>query len=205
MTETINGTTQTFSYDATNQLTNDNGTGHSYDLNGNRTDAGYVTDPVNRLRTDGIWNFTYDTEGNLIRKVRIATGENWNFAYDNLNHMVSAEQRDGSNNLLQRLTFVYDVFGNRIEKDVTVGASTTVQRFAYDEQNAWADLNGSNALQTRRLYLNAVDQLFARLGAGGTAWYLTDYQGSVRDLTDATGALRDHLTYDGFGNVLTET
>ena len=37
------------------------------------------------------------------------------------------------------------------------------------------------------------------------AWYLTDRLGSVRVLTDATGAVIDRINYDGFGNILAET
>ena len=48
--------------------------------------------------------------------------------------------------------------------------------------------------------------MFARVSAGGTAaWYLQDREGSVRYLVDNTGAVHDHLTYDGYGNVLTES
>ncbi len=79
-------------------------------------------------------------------------------------------------------TYVYDVFGNRIETDVKIGTgTTTITRFAYDGPNGWEDLDGnhSNALLMRRFYLSGVDQLFARVAAGGTtAWYLTDRQGS---------------------------
>ncbi len=42
-------------------------------------------------------------------------------------------------------------------------------------------------------------------GSGTTAWYLTDRLGSVRDITDNTGAVIDHINYDGFGNVTQET
>src|SRR5437899_7179269 len=65
--------------------------------------------------------------------------------------------------LLQRLDSKYDGFGDRIEKDVTINSTTTVTHFGYDGGNVWADLNGSNALQTRRLYLDAVDSVFARI------------------------------------------
>jgi RHS repeat-associated protein len=34
---------------------------------------------------------------------------------------------------------------------------------------------------------------------------LTDRQGSVRDITDNTGAVQDTISYDGWGNVLSET
>jgi hypothetical protein len=45
-----------------------------------------------------------------------------------------------------------------------------------------------------------VDQLFARVAAGGAVgWYLTDREGSIRDITNNTPVVRDHIDYDGFG------
>jgi RHS repeat-associated protein len=107
-------------------------------------------------------------------------------------------------------TYTYDALGNRLEQDVWTGptpGTLTVARYAYDGPNAWADLNGSNALQMRRLYLNGVDAVFARINSSGTAaWYLPDRLGSIRDITDNnTGAVIDHLNYDGFGNVTSES
>jgi RHS repeat-associated protein len=46
----------------------------------------------------------------------------------------------------------------------------------------------------------------ARITASGTvAWYLTDRLGSVRVLTDSTGAVIDLINYDGFGNIISES
>jgi RHS repeat-associated protein len=65
----------------------------------------------------------------------------------------------------------------------------------------WADLNSSNAVQTRRMSLDAVDTVFARMGSDGSeAWYLADHLGSERGLMDNTGTLRDSINYDAFGN-----
>jgi YD repeat-containing protein len=66
--ETLNGTTKTYTYDTTHQLTNDGSTAFSYDLNGNRTMAGYQTGTGNRISNDGTWTYTYDAEGNLTKK-----------------------------------------------------------------------------------------------------------------------------------------
>ena len=41
--------------------------------------------------------------------------------------------------------------------------------------------------------------------AGTTAWYLTDNLGSVRDIVSTSGTSLDHIVYDSFGNVITET
>ncbi len=51
-----------------------------------------------------------------------------------------------------------------------------------------------------------VDQILARTSASGTtAWYLTDKLGSVRDIVSSSGTKLDHVVYDSFGNIVTET
>src|SRR5262249_4300653 len=57
-TEVLNGTTQTFTYDTTNQLTNDGSNSWTYDNTGNRTNTGYSTGTGNQLTTDGTWTYT---------------------------------------------------------------------------------------------------------------------------------------------------
>src|SRR4029077_11467304 len=75
--------------------------------------------------------------------------------------------------------------------------------------DVWADLDNTNTLTTRYVNRDNVDQHIARVVAGGAnagvAWYLTDWQGSTRQMTNASGALQDTITYDGFGNVASES
>jgi RHS repeat-associated protein len=124
-------------------------------------------------------------------------------------HYSSSSGGVPSGTLLLEEDFTYDVFGNRLSDTLTQSGSTTVTRFAYDQDgNAWADLNSSNQLVTRRLYLNGVDQLFARIDAStGTGYfYMTDNQGSVRAILDAaTNTIVDRIDYDAYGNILSET
>ena len=48
--------------------------------------------------------------------------------------------------------------------------------------------------------------ILARTSASGTtAWYLTDKLGSVRDIVNTSGTKLDHIVYDSFGNIVTET
>ncbi len=234
--QTINGTTTSYSYDVTNELTNDGTNAYTYDLNGNRTMSGYQTGADSRLLNDGTWTYSYDGEGNITKKSKGTNAETWTYGYDNENHMTWAKDSstDGGT-VLSLATYVYDVFGNRLEEDVwTPSSGTTVSRFAYmtlpsplrgegqgegssagtgaqggagqGVQEIWADLNGSNNFETRYLHGDAVDQLFARVSAAGAAaWYLTDHEGSVTNLTDASGNLQDTITYDGYGNVTTES
>jgi RHS repeat-associated protein len=218
MPETYNGTTKTYTYDNTDQLTADGTTTLTYDANGNRTNTGYSTGTGNQLLSDGTWNYTYDNEGNETKKTNIASGYYWKYSYDNLNHLTEADYYSNTNVLQKSVVFKYDAFGNRIEEDVTT-TSTVTTRFALDGWNpakgdaigtenfdVWADMDGSNHLTMRYVRGDAVDQIFAREDSGGTvAWYLLDRLGSVRDMTDSNGAQKDHIDYDGWGNVINET
>src|SRR5262249_37321361 len=90
--ETDNGLTRYYVYDARSELTSDNATGVTYDLNGNRTNPGYITGKNNELLSDGTWNYQCDNEGNLIKKVRISDGLTWTYGYDLRNQMTFAEE-----------------------------------------------------------------------------------------------------------------
>jgi RHS repeat-associated protein len=125
--------------------------------------------------------------------------------------------------LLYEVDYKYDVFGNRVEADVDPegdGDTDAITRYALDgwqsgrmpasnaDWNVWAELDGqnSNALLTRYLRGDVVDQVFAREdGSGNAYWTLTDRLGSVRDLTDNTGVVKDTLAYDAYGNITSET
>src|SRR5262249_47125383 len=70
----------------------------------------------------------------------------------------------------------------------------------------WADLNSSGSLTTRRLYLNAVDAVFARINSDNSVdWYLKDRLGSVRDIMNNSSSIQDHIDYNGFGAVTNES
>jgi RHS repeat-associated protein len=110
-------------------------------------------------------------------------------------------------------TYTYDALDRRI--GVQEGGSTTWTVFNGTSPDAmpYADFNGSGgALLTRYLHgpgvVNGavVDALLARTTSGGaTAWYLPDKLGSVRDIVDSSGSVQDHVVYDSFGKVVTET
>jgi RHS repeat-associated protein len=51
----------------------------------------------------------------------------------------------------------------------------------------------------------AVDQIFGQTSSSGsTEWYLTDQVGSVVAIA-STSAVLDEITYDPFGNIVTQT
>ena len=148
--EVLNGgLPTTYSYDITNQLTDDTLVTYAYDPNGNRLTTGtfsYSTAGANQLASDGIWNYFYDQNANLIQKTN-AHDETFVYGYDNRNRMISVTDTTSSG-LQMQATYSYDALGQRIMKDVWTGGVATVTQMAYDDgRQIWVDMNGSSALQ----------------------------------------------------------
>ena len=142
--------THNYGYDAAGELTSDDAKQTTFDANGNRTMAGYVTGPDNRLLSDGTWNYGFDNEGNVVTKTSIATGDTWAFGYDAKNRMVSAEHRDVTGVLLLKARFTYDVYDHRISEIITdANGAATETRFAFDGDRLFALLDASNHLVKR--------------------------------------------------------
>ncbi|MFO0968174.1 MAG: RHS repeat-associated core domain-containing protein [Gemmataceae bacterium] len=204
--------TRAFTYDNINQLLSDGATTRAFDKNGNPTMAGYSIDPGNRIARDADSEYEYDDEGNLIRRTNLTSGETWRFLY-NFRNQITTILKSGSPGgaIVWRADETYDALGNRssetIDADGAGSGAAVTTKFAYDQNgNVWADLDASGAITTRRLYLDAVDALFAKIGSSGDVdFYLTDRQGSVRDVYSSTGTLRKEVDYDGYGKIILDT
>jgi RHS repeat-associated protein len=122
--------------------------------------------------------------------------------------MTGAKQQATDGGTLQmQATYAYDALSNRVEKGVWTSA-TGVQatRFGYDGQNVWVDVNSSNTLQMRRMFLDGIDQVFARVDSGGNAaWSLVDNLNSVREVINSANSTTDVLVYDAFGTIVSES
>ena len=218
-TETYTGSTiaynysVTYTYDAANELTAAGGSrteSYGYDSGGNRNTTGYTTAAGNELTAAPGFTYTYDAQGDTTAQTETGTGKVTTFSYDYRDRLTGVTQKDNKAAVIMQATYTYDALDRRIGTDVDAdgaGVGSPVQTWmVYDGENTYADFNGSGTLLTRYLYGPAVDQLLARTSSGGTtAWYLTDHLGSVRDLANTSGAVIDHVAYDSFGGVASES
>ncbi|QGJ71800.1 Hypothetical protein PBC10988_35090 [Planctomycetales bacterium 10988] len=177
---------------------------YAYDENGNRTGEDYDLGENNQLDSDGVYDYQYDHEGNLIRRTEIATGEYTLYAYDHRNRLVEAEIFSAGGILLKELSYTYDLFDRLIARTVDddgEGPQEAKTTFTvYDGQHAWADFDENGDVLARYLYGDQIDELLARWRpTEGIAFYLTDHLGTVRDLVDTTGELLTHYDYTAFG------
>jgi RHS repeat-associated protein len=110
-------------------------------------------------------------------------------------------------------TYTYDAVGRRIGFDDNGTQTWTVYDGNTADDHPYADFNGSGTLLYRYVFgpgvLNgaAVDQILGRIPSGSSTptWYLTDRLGTVRDIVSGQGTELDHVVYDSFGNVASET
>ena len=174
---------------------------YSYDDNGNRPMSGYSTVSGNELSSDGTYNYTYDAAGNMTSKTDIATGVETDYVWDDRNRLVEVDQVVSGVNTVLAL-YTYDALNNPIK--VVEGGST--RWTAYDGNRPVLDFDGSGTLTARYLQGPMVDEVLARdTPSGGVAWYLPDRLGTVRDIIDNSGTVLDHIAYDAYGNILSQS
>jgi len=139
-------------------------------------------DPNDRLTADN-----YDNNGNTVA----ANGNS--YAYDFENHLTSLN--NGA------VTYVYDGDGNRVAK--TVGGVTT--NYLVDTNNPTGYAQVVDELQNGavvRSFTYGHDLISQRIVGGSLSFYQYDGHGSVRQLTNTTGAITDAYDYDAFGNLI---
>ncbi len=205
--------TYTYTYDNGNELTSVYKGGaqveaYAYDANGNRTGTGYSTTVMNEtLTSPGVITYTYDNAGNMISAD--SGGTFTTYTYDYRNRLTEVKQ---GGTLIA--TYTYNALDQRIGIQDSGGSTTwTIYNGTSPDALPYADFNGSGgALLTRYVsgpgMVNGavVGELLARTSSGGTtAWYLAEKLDSVRDVVSSAGSVLDHVVYDSFGNITTET
>jgi RHS repeat-associated protein len=214
-----------YSYDAASQLTSATHTeqaaeNFTYDSNGNRTTSGYQVGTNNRMTSDGTFTYMYDNEGNRTRRTRIGTGEMTDYTWDHRNRLTRVTNKNPSGIVLQQVDYAYDALDRRVSRTVDPDGSgqavPTRDYFLFEGDDValmFRDPDASGAqpyvLISRLLYGPAVDQVLAEDSVTqGVLWALPDHEGTVHDVVarvDTTTQVKNHLVYDSFGRVVSET
>jgi RHS repeat-associated protein len=203
-----------YTYDHDGQLTGATGTGlpssqsYSYDATGNQTAAGDSTGTDNQLTSDGTYDYAYDADGNLITKTTIATGATENFTWDYRNRLTEITYKNSAGTITGTVQYTYDPLNRRISQTVTNGSGTVTlnEHYIYDGNALVLVLDGSGNVTHTFLNGPAANQPLADdAGSGNVTWMLADQQGTVRDVINSSGSLVDHIVYDSYGNIVSQT
>jgi RHS repeat-associated protein len=178
-----NGWLQSATHPAGSGIANET---YTYDAAGNRSSGSTTStyDAADRIQSDGTFVYTFDGEGNLLSKTPAKGGPGTSYSWDSDHELRSITYPDGTSS-----AFRYDAFGRRIA--ATNGAQEN--RFVFNGLSVLGNYNSANQLQTS--YVGGLESV----AQGQPAYYLSDGLGSVRALTDSTGAITATYNYDSFG------
>jgi RHS repeat-associated protein len=214
---TDNDGTTSYTYNNDGELTGASGSGlpssnsYTYDSNGNRTStdgASESTGTNNQLSSDGTYDYTYDGDGNLITQTTISTGATENFTWDYRNRLTEIVYKNSSGVVTGSVQYTYDAANQRISQIVKNGSGTVTlnEQYVYDPTgNLVMTLDGSGNV-THTFLTGPLGQTLADdAGSSNVTWLLADQQGSVRDVINDSGTVIDHIVYDPYGNILSQT
>jgi RHS repeat-associated protein len=203
--EVDNGTTTTYGYNSSGELTGAGTATYAYDEDGVANNSGDTIGYNNELTNDGTWSYTYDNAGNMTGKVDSGAGLTWAYGYDVENHLTSAVETSGATTLVSA-TYEYDAQGNRVQSSVSLnGGTATVTNFVYIGTTLHATVNSSGTVISRYIAGQQPDQWLARVDNGGSVnWYLTDHLDSIREIVNNAGTEIYGATYDSYGNIVSQ-
>jgi RHS repeat-associated protein len=134
--------------------------------------------------------FTYDVRGNRIHQVDAITGQQATYSYDGANRPISFNRGQG------QTTYRYDGDGLRASKQGTQSANFTwdsSQDLPLLLQDGIARyIYGPNGMLVEEVTVNGSQSYF----------YHADQLGSVRALTNQSGAVANAYTYDAYGSLI---
>ena len=139
-----------------------------------------------------------------------STDEVTEYSWDIRDRLTGVAVKDVNGDIIKSAQCKYDVYNQRIAKTVDadgagVGLATT-ERYVYGrDQNIGLVFDENGNLNHRYLFGDSVDQIEADESNGNVLWALTDHLGSVRDVVDNSGTVLNHIVYDAFGGVTSQT
>lgn len=182
---------------------------YTYDKTGNRlteavTGQSSTTSSYNGLNQltssvtgSNTLNYAYDLRGNL---VDVTGAQSIDYTFNARDQLTSVTQSGSTT------AYAYDPDGRRVKQ--TTGGQVT--NYLWDEFSRFGDVvveaNGSNSVLAKYILADCGcatgDKLISQIRGSETNYYLYDAQGSVRVLTDDTGAITDEYDYSSSGELL---
>jgi len=204
------GTTYAYSYDPAGRLVGVSKNGvpissYSYDTNSNRLSATTSSGTVNatydgqdRLLTYGSATYIYTANGELASQT--AGTQTTTYQYDVLGNLISVGLPGG-----KTISYVVDAENRRVAKAVN---GTFAEGLLYDGDRIVAQLVGSASgrIASQFIYATGSTSPDYMVSGGVTYRIFSDHLGSpLLVVNTLTGAVAEQITYDEFGNVLSDT
>jgi RHS repeat-associated protein len=124
------------------------------------------------------------------------------YVWDYRNRLTGVVFKDATEGVLKSIEYTYDVDNQRIGKKID---GVVTERYVIDRNQIALVFDGTGAQKARYLYGAEIDRVLAEETGANLHWFLADEQGSIKDVVDNTGTVIDHITYDSFGRIVSQT
>jgi RHS repeat-associated protein len=181
----------------------------------NTTTVSYCYDNADRLTSTTVTN--PPTGGDAGDTALASTGTGANLAYDAHGNTTaladeaisydSTDRHVGTVTGSSTVSYKRDVSDRIVERDTTVGSTTTVVRYLYAGSTLWGMTDGTGALTQWSLSLpGGVSRYVNVTGTAGTVWSYPNLHGDEILTADNTGTrAAGHASYDPFGQPIDPT
>jgi len=189
LTEVRDGTTYTYTYDAAGNMlskTKTSGSGTDTFTYGNAE----WRDLLTAYNGNAI---TYDTVGNPTTWYDGAA-----MTWVNGKRLASISAASGHS----ALAFTYDADGLRLTKTVGTGSSAVEHKYTWQGGKLIAEYDGTNTLE---FFYDESGTPYAFSCNGTTYYYVTNLQGDVVKIVDASGTSQAEYSYNAWGQVISAT
>lgn len=161
---------------------------YSWDAVGNPTYGSAVVTAGNRLESFDGWTLQYDADGNVVRRTKAGVADQ-TLTWNSLGQLVGVTGAGLS------VTYGYDGQGRRVRR--TLNGVTT--RFLFDGHHVVAETDAAGTVTREFTYYPGVDRPHSMRTGGQTYYYITDLQGNVVALANASGTVVNRYVYTPFG------
>jgi RHS repeat-associated protein len=152
----------------------------------------YASNSLNQYTSVGGVSKTYDDNGNLTDD-----HEKWKLYYDYKDRLVKVTDRSEMPQTIAE--YSYDCFGRRISSTVYFPGYYTMNYY-YEGASIIEERDASGAMTKQYIYGSGIDEVLVMINSSGEKYYYhTNSLGSVTELSDSTGAVVEHYTYDAYG------
>ena len=151
----------------------------------------------------GELSFAYDERGNQsYRYLNSAQTDYWHYSWNAEKQLIQAELTEAGTTV-RTLTFAYDAFGRRVEKQVTENGTTKTTSYVYDGEDILLRIDNDGSTTTTTYYVHGpgIDEPLAMIRSGQTYFYHADGLGSIVAITDSSQAIVQHYDYGTFGQL----
>ncbi|KAF0144564.1 MAG: YD repeat-containing protein [Nitrospirae bacterium] len=171
---------------------------YSYDANGNRligNSVNYSYSNEDHILTAGANTYQFNVDGFLTGKTT-ASGT-MTYQYSSRGELLNITKPDGTT-----IIYDHDPMGRRIAKRIS---GTVVEKYLWQGlTQLLAVYDGNSNLLMRFNYANG--RMPVSMVQNGITYYLLyDQVGSLRAVTDSSGNIVKQITYDSFGNIISDT